>query len=463
MKTLRLPPGPRARFLLGNASAFAHDPLAFLAGLARDYGPVAQFRLGLERFYLLSRPAEIEDVLVRRPEGFRKPRSVRVAGRLVLGQALTASDGERWLRQRRLVAPAFHQRPRLEAHGAAMVGAAERATAGWRDGEVRAVDEDAMALMVAALCETLLGLEGEREAAEIGAATASALRGFGARAKLGLPVPDWLPTAANRRMRGGMRVVHRFVEAAIADRRRTGAARGDLLSLLVEARDEEGRRLEDRQLRDEIAVMIGVGGHQAGLALAWALHLLSQGPEAERRLHAELGAVLGGRPPSTADLARLPYTAAVVDEALRLYPPFFLIGREALADGEIAGYRLDRGTTLVLSPWVTQRSALDFEDPEVFRPERWLDGLAERLPRFAYFPFGGGPRVCVANGFARIQLVLALAALARRFQFESVPGHPVVPRPAVALGMRHGLRMIVHARRASPSATASLSLSASSG
>jgi cytochrome P450 len=264
-------------------------------------------------------------------------------------------------------------------------------------------------------------------------------------------------------MRAGMRPIHRFVQRLIAERRSrpvmraAGAAdanggdahgaRGDLLSLLLAAREDDGRPcMSDAQLVDELSVMFALGAHQEALALTWSAYLLARHPDAEARLHAEVDAALGDDAPTPADVARLPYAAAVVDETLRLYPPFFLVVRESLIDGEIGGHRLDKGTSIGLCTWVAHRDPRYFDDPDAFRPERWLDGLARRLPRFAYFPFGGGPRVCIANALVRTHLTLVLATIARRVRVRPLSDAAAVPDAEIGLGMRGGLPVRVHAR-----------------
>ncbi|MBI3768146.1 MAG: cytochrome P450 [Deltaproteobacteria bacterium] len=453
-RTSPRPPGPAGRPVFGNAREFRRDPLGFLAGVARDYGDVVEIRLGPERMLVLSRPEDIEDVLVTRPECFRKSRIIRVIGRLVLGVALDATDGEQWRRQRRWAVPAF--RPaRLEEYGAIAADEATRAVATWRDGEARAFHRDALRLMLAINARVFCGVELADAAPAVADGMVRALDGFACRLTLGIPVPDWLPAPCNLAMRRGMAPIHRFVRALIAARRAAGHDGEDLLSILLAARDDTGRPcLTDAQLVDEVSIMFALGAHQESLALAWGAWLLARHPEAERRLHVEIDDVLAGRPPTPADPPRLPYTAAVVDEILRLYPPFFLVVRESLIDGELGGHRLDKGTSIGLCTWVTQRHPRYFVDPDAFRPERWLDGLARRLPRFAYFPFGGGPRVCIANAVVRTHLTIVLATIAQRCVLRPRRGHVAVPDPVIGLGMRGGLPVTVERRAAVARSTA---------
>jgi cytochrome P450 len=440
-------PGPVGRPIVGNALEFRRDPLAFFTRVVREHGDVAEIRLGPDRMLVLSRPEDIEDVFVTRSECFRKSKIIRVIGRLVLGDALDATDGEQWRRQRRWAVPAF--RPaRLDEYGAIAADTTARTVATWRHGETRAFDADALRLMLAINARVFCGVELENAAPAIARGMVRALAGFSRRLTFGVPMPDWLPAPCNLAMRRGMAPIHRFVRDLIAVRRTDGRGGEDLLSMLLAARDDDGRPcLSDAQLVDELSIMVALGAHQESLALTWAAWLLAQHPDVERRLHAEVDVVLEGRTPAPADSSRLPYAAAVIDETLRLYPPFFLVVRESLIDGELGGFRLDKGTSIGLCTWVTHRHPRYFALPDAFRPERWLDGLARRLPRFAYFPFGGGPRVCIANALVRTHLTLVLATIAQRCVLRPRPGHVAIADPAIGLGMRGGLPVSV-ARRA---------------
>ena len=261
-----------------------------------------------------------------------------------------------------------------------------------------------------------------------------------ARSRCGpFPIPSWLPLPSNLRYRRAVRQLDTLVYDLIRRPRREDA--GDLLSMLLHARDEDGSRMSERQLRDE-AVTIFLAGHETtALALSWASALVAQHPAAQAALAAELETVLGGRAPAVSDLPRLRYTEAVVLESMRLYPPAYALGRESLQDGEIGSYRFPAGTTVFASPWVMHRDPRYFDRPAEFDPGRWLDGLAKRLPRFAYFPFGGGPRLCIGNSFAMMESTLILAALAQRFSLSLVPGHVLDTLASITLRPRFGVRL----------------------
>jgi cytochrome P450 len=262
-----------------------------------------------------------------------------------------------------------------------------------------------------------------------------------------LPPPIWLPTPNNLRLKRAVRRLDEILYGFIRQRRQSGVDRGDLLSLLLHARDEDdGSRMTDRQLRDEAMTLFLAGHETTALTLAWAWYLLAGHPEAEERLLAEAQEVLNGRPPTVADLPRLRYTEGVVLEALRLYPPAYVVGREAIDDCEIGGYRVPASTTLLMSQWVVHRDARHFEQPEAFRPERWAGDLAQRLPKYAYFPFGGGPRLCIGNTFAMMETVLVLATIAPRFRFTLLPEPAVVPWPTFTLRPKHGIPAVLTPR-----------------
>ncbi len=424
---------------------FGTDILAGMTYIHRRYGPIVRTRLPLH-LYFVAEPACIEEILVKKPELFRKDRTSRLLTR-VIGNGLLVNEGESWRRQRRLLQPAFHQR-QLVAYAARMAAAAARAADGWRAGEVRDVHQDMMGVTLTIVAEALFGADLSADAREIGRTISDLMEQFshmlGLSARFQPPV--WVPTPANRRLRASTRKVDAVILGVIEARRRRGGDTDDLLSLLIRARDEDGGAMTDAQVRDE-AMTIFLAGHETtGLALTYALYLLARAPERQARLAEELARVLAGRPPALADLERLPYTEAVILEAMRLYPPAWGMARQALGAVEIGGWRYPKGAEFVLSPWVVHRDPRHFEEPEAVRPERWENDLARRLPRFAYFPFGGGPRVCIGNRFAMMQARLVLAAVAQRFSFEPAAETALALLPSATLRPRHGVRLRLAAR-----------------
>ncbi|HEU4370564.1 MAG TPA: cytochrome P450 [Methylomirabilota bacterium] len=441
MKTATLP-GPKGGFYFGSGVDFRRDQLGFYEACAREYGDLAATRMGPFRVLLIYHPDAIEELLVTRSRDFVKSPGVQLL-RPLLGDGLLLSEGDTWLRQRRLVQPAFH-RQRVAGYGEVMSAFAERHLAGWKDGDAVEVHAEMMALTQAIVAKTLFDADVSGDAHEAGQAAKVLAEDFGARLqsfRLRL-VPYWLPTTSNLRARRAVRRLDALVERIIAERRASDEDRGDLLSMLVSAEDaDDGTRMTARQVRDEV-MTIFIGGHETtAVALSWAWYLLARHPEAEARLAGELRDVLGGRPPSVGDLPRLKYAELVVTESMRLYPPAYALARQAARATEIAGHAIAPDDVLVAPAWVVHRDRRWFEEPEVFRPERWAGDLARRLPRFAYFPFGGGPRQCIGNSFAQMEAVLLLAAIAQRFRLSLVPGQRIIPTPYVTLRPEPGIRM----------------------
>jgi cytochrome P450 len=445
--TVAHPPGPPRRPLVGNLPEFARDVLGFLSDCATRYGDVVSLQLGAWPTLLVSRADLVEQVLAVRYRGFHKHSFFFRHVTAIFGNGLLTSEGDFWLRQRRLAQPAFH-RDRVAGYASDMVDLAERHADSWRDGERRDVHRDMMALTLKIVVHTLFGSDAdERATAEVGRAFDEIVKEIARRFRRPYRIPDSVPTPGNLRYRRGLRRIDRLVYALIDERRRTREERGDLLSLLLRARDEDGTRMTDRQLRDEVVTLFLAGHETTALALSWAWYLLSRHPDKRTALERELDEVLADRPPSIAYLPRLRYTEAVVHESLRLYPPAYAIGREAIEPGELGGYAIPVGTTLLVLPWILHRDRRYFDDPGEFRPERWLDGLQGRLPRGAYLPFGAGPRLCIGQSFALMEASLILASVARRFRVDLEPGRTVTPFPSITLRPSGGVPATVRRRR----------------
>jgi len=362
---------------------------------------------------------------------FRKGRALQRAKRL-LGEGLLTSEGEFHRRQRRLAQPAFHRR-RVNSYARVMVEYAEAASARWRDGQELDISDEMMRLTLAVVGKTLFDADVESDADEVGSALTEVMNLFG---YLMLPFSELLeklPLPPRRRFLRARARLDAVIYRIIEERRRSGVDRGDLLSTLLHAVDEEGDRtgMTDEQLRDEV-MTIFLAGHET--TLTWAWFLLAQNPEAEARLHEELDAVLAaGRPPEPEDVPALRYTEMVVAETMRLYPPAWALGRLALEDYEVRGYLIPRGALVLVSQYVIHRDPRFFPDPERFDPARWTPEAKSARPQFAYFPFGGGPRRCVGEGFAWTEAVLILAALARRWRPRLLPGRRVETQPRITL------------------------------
>ena len=441
-RSITRPPGPEPHFLIGNFPLGRPDPLAVFTGWAREFDDIFYYRAGWIHVYFLNSPELIESVLVTNQQNFRKDRVIQNS-RWFLGQGLLTSEGSEWLRQRRLCQPAFH-RERLALYARIINGCAEEMLDSWKDGESRDVHQEMMQLTLRVVAKVLFSVDVKQESGEVAAALNLLMKHSSGARMLLPPWVRYLPLPFLIRVRRAVRQLDEVVYRIIRERRESESDKGDLLSMLMSARDEDGSRMTDRQLRDEVMTFLLAGHETTALSLSWAWYLLSENPEAENKLHHELGRVLGGKNPSFEDLPRLCYTEAVVKESVRLYPPAWSLARTAAEDFEIGGYLVPAGSNVVMSQWIMHRDPRFFPSPEQFDPGRWFEEHTQRLPRFAYFPFGGGPRYCVGASFAMMEATLLLAAIAQRFRLRMVPGHKVVPVPSITLRPKYGIKMSLH-------------------
>ena len=441
-----LPPGPKYWLYGAAAWAFQRDPLDFLTRNTREFGDVVHFSLGSRRMYFFNRPEYVAEILVTQQDAFMKGQALQRAKR-VLGEGLLTSEGATHLRQRRLVQPAF-QRQRLPAYAGSMVQCAARAAERWQDGQTLNMHAEMLRLALRIAGETLFGADVEHEAAEIGAALTELMEAFDL---VMLPFSqwlEWLPLPRARRFKRAIARLDSTIQRLIDERRRNPRATrdsGDLLSMLLNARDAEGGGggMSDRQLRDEALTLFLAGHETTANAMTWTWYLLSQNPAIETQLHAELQRVLpNGRLPEFADLPELRFVENIFAESLRLFPPAWAIGRMALRDVSVGGYTMPKGAIALLSPYVTQRDARYFPDPQRFDPERWTPAAKEARHPFAYFPFGGGARRCIGEGFAWMEGTLLLATLAQRWRFTLDPKQIVATQPVITLRPRHGMNML---------------------
>lgn len=440
-----LPPGPQGHPILGVMPEFNRDTLGFITR-CRDYGDVVRARFFYVTAYFLYHPDDIEYVVSTNASNFRKSMSLRsnFFQRLV-GNGLLTSEGEVWKRQRRLAQPAFH-RQRISAYGDVMVDYAQRMIATWRAGQVRDVHRDMTRLTLEIVVRTLFNADVSQDADKVGRALSEIVKPFSSQATIKWILDNRLPTPAHRRFYREGQNLDDIVYRIIADRRASGLDQGDLLSMLLEAQDEDGSQMNDKQLRDEVMTIFLAGHETTALTLCWTWYLLGQSPLVEKKFHDELDNVLGGRLPTLEDLPRLKYTDMIAREAMRLYPPAYGLGREAIEECEIGGFRVPRKTQVFMFQWVTQRDPRFFTEPNEFHPERWTEEFASSLPKYAYFPFGGGPRFCIGNTFAMMEIVLVLATIGQQFRFSLLPNHTVSLLPAMSLRPKDGIKLTLQER-----------------
>jgi cytochrome P450 len=441
------PSGPKGHLIVGVLPEFRRDPAGFLEKMARQYGDVVYIPLGRQHIYCVSHPDAIRDVLVTHQNKFKKSRMLERA-RVLLGDGLLTSEGGHHRRQRRLVQPAFH-RDRLAGYGAVMVDRAALVRDQWQSGQSFDVLQEMMRLTLAIVAQTLFSTEVDSEADEIGTALTEVFSLFEIILMPFSEILEKLPLPAVRRFKRARKRLDETIYRLIAERRASGVDAGDLLSMLLMARieeDEEGSGgMSDEQVRDEALTLFLAGHETTADALTWAWYLLSQNPEAEAAFHAELDRVLAARLPSFDDLPQLRYTEAVFAEALRLYPPAWGIGRRALEDYQVDDFAIPARSVVLLSPYVVHRDPRWFPEPLAFRPERWLAEDSAR-PKFAYFPFGGGARVCIGERFAWMEGTLLLAVIGQRWRLRLEAGHRVETHARITLRPKFGMRMIAERR-----------------
>ena len=444
-------PGPKARFLLGHAFELARNSMKFLNSCSREYGDVVRLRVFHIPVCILANPRDIENVLAKNSANFLKSRDYR-AMKAVLGNGLLTSEGTFWQKQRKLVQPAFRHE-NIELYAQTMVAATTRMLDGWRDGETRDIHAAFMSLTLEIVAKALFGSEVTGKAGDVGKALGILMEQFMGQAGLAFLLPESLPLPSSIRFKRAVqkldKIIYTIIDQRRAERLEQRVASKDLLEMLLLSQDDEGSQMSDEQLRDEVMTLFLAGHETTANALSWTWYLLAQNPHVTEKLCQELDSVLAGRAPTAADSERLPFTEMVMKESMRLYPPAWAVGRQAIAPFEAGGYEFPAGTSIAILQWTTQRDPRFFADPEVFDPERWSpEGARYRvLPRFAYFPFGGGPRVCVGAGFAMMEAILLLATTAQRFHMSVAPKQKVRMLPSVTLRPKHGIKMILHSRK----------------
>lgn len=448
-------PGPTGREMIRLLPQLNEDPLRYLSGLSNRYGDL--LRVPLPRggqIFIASRPELVAHVLVANQANYRKARTYKPLTEL-LGNGLLTNEGDSWTRQRRIVQPMFARR-HLDGFAPAMVAAAQRTVEQSERLAVGAVVDAAAemsALTLDVVGRTLFSADLTGEANTVSSALATALGAFEkiVRNPMFLLVQNYhrWPTPNRLRARGAEKQLHRIVGELVGRRREENADPGerDLLDMLLVARDEDtGEPMDQAQIRDELMTFMLAGHETTSNALAWTLMLLSQHPGARARLEEEVDGVLSGRAVTADDVNKLEWTSAVISESMRLYPPAWIIEREAAGDDELDGVPVRAGSVVATPPYLVHRHPAHWTNPEGFDPERFLPEQAHGRHRFAYLPFGGGRRQCVGGGFATMEAVLLLATLVQRFRLDLVPGFRPAPDPTVTLRPAAGIPMRVHPR-----------------
>jgi len=445
--TRHYPPGPRQIFPLSGLLSYRKGPLPFFQNLAAQFGDLSYFRLGPQEAFFLNHPDYIKDVLVTNHASFHKGLALQRAKRL-LGEGLLTSEDEVHRRQRRLAQPAFH-RSRIASYARAMTAYGSQTCARWRDGDTLDMSAEMMQLTLGIVGKTLFDADVVSDAQEVGEAMTVVMDLFNTITIPFFELIQKLPLPQLRRFDTAKARLDAIIYRLIEQRRLAGEDRGDLLSMLLLAQDTEvdGGGMTDEQLRDELMTIFLAGHETTANALTWTWYLLSQNPEAEARLHEEIDRVLEGRLPDFDDVAKLKYTEMVLAESMRLYPPAWALGRLAMEDFEIGGYVVPRKSLVLMSQFVMHRDPRYFADPLKFDPDRWTTEARESRPQFSYFPFGGGPRRCIGEGFAWMEGILLIATIARQWQMRLVPNHPVVLKPVITLRPKYGMRMTVIRRQ----------------
>ncbi len=431
-----LPPGPKGTLIGGNIAQMGPRRVDFFLDLARTYGPVASFRVGRWRVFLVSDPELIQQVLVTDARHYIKHFGARTF-KPILGNGLVTSEGDFWLSQRRMMQPSFLKALVL-SYAPIMAELTTAMLAEWAPGKAVDLEFEFSGLTSAIALKTLFGLDDHGDRAKVDTSLIETFDSLTARVDAAFRLPLWMPTPTNLRLRRAIANVKALVDGFIAQKRSRPLA-NDLLSTMIMAQREDGSRMSDQQLRDEAVTLYLAGYETTALTLTWSWYLLSQHPEAERKLVDEWRRVLAGRSPNAEDLAALPYTSAVINEAMRLYPPVYAIGREAMTNLELGGYRVKRGYTILMSQWVSHRDPKYFPEPERFLPERWLDGLAARLPKFAYYPFGGGQRLCIGSHFATMEAMIVLATVGQKYKFTLAPDAVIDIKPQITMPPKFGM------------------------
>ncbi|MCC6893057.1 MAG: cytochrome P450 [Anaerolineae bacterium] len=446
--TITYPPGVRVgsiatiRTLLSGAK---FDMFEFSLEAQKQFGDYNFTKFGWVTFYLISDPAVAHEILVNQPEKFHKIKLIKYALGPFLGNGLLTSEGDFWKKQRKLAQPAFHFK-RIENYATVMTEYAQRMLHSWKTGETRQLEREMMKLTLNIVAKTLFDADVTKDADHVGELLTRILEASNDRMNAGVQLPDWLPLPKTRQMYRDVAELDIIIQRFIDARRANGEDKGDLLSMLLQARDDDGSPMSDQQLRDELMTIFLAGHETTAMALTWTWYVLMTHPEILAKVKAEVDAALGDRPATLADLANLKYSEMVLKESMRLYPPVSSAGREPIEDIEIGGYTLPKGSLVTIAIYAMHRNPEIFENPETFDPERFSPENEKKIPRYAYLPFGAGPRVCIGNSFAMMEARLILATMVQHADLTLVPGQKIEPKQLVTIRPANGMAVTVKMR-----------------
>lgn len=426
------------------------DPLGLMKQLQREYGDlVLVVDLPNLKSYAVFSPEIAYEMLVHQADRFEKPALGKKMMESSFGNGIFFSDGDFWRRQRKLAQPAFYH-TRLSTYVADMRQRIDDLLTRWQSLSEVEIDKEMHALTLVIVVNALFKTDVSGLTERVGKAMNELGTAVGDQSKsiLDSILPNWVPTPINRRKQRAVDVINPILYKMITDHRAAGDDQGDLLSALMQVQDEEtGERMSDQQVRDELMTMFIAGHETSALALTWALIELARHPDAEASLRAEVDSVLAGRLPTADDLPNLPYTAMVIKEALRLYPPASFISRQPAGNIDFMGVKLPKLAVITIMPYIIHRDPRWFERPDEFMPERFAGEFEKQLPKCAYMPFGTGPRICIGNGFAMLEMQLVLAAIIQRYQVSMTPGQPEIkPVLGLTLGFEHSVKMTIKKR-----------------
>ncbi|WP_260399771.1 cytochrome P450 [Peribacillus simplex] len=443
------PKVPKGRLISGHTKEFQTDPIGFLTRLAKEYGEVAKFRFGpFHNVYHISNPDLIKQILVTKQKSFVKSKDFNVLKPLV-GEGLLTSEKDFHMRQRRLIQPSF-KKTHISQYAKDMIDTTMDYISTWQHDDERIITKDMMNITLGIVSKTMFSMEFKGGYEIVGKPLETALRITVKRMRKIFRMPLWVPTKINRKYKKAIQRLDKVIYGIIEKRKNDTVKHEDMLGILIDARDDkDGLGMTSLQVRDELMTIFLAGHETTATALSWALYEISKHPEIQSKLFSEVNSIIGHRTPKAEDFMKLPYTQNIIHETLRVYPPSYILSRDVAEDVVIGGYRFKKGDMILISSYVMQHNPEYFDQPESFIPERFENNFLKSLPAFAYFPFGGGPRVCIGNHFAMMEAVLVLACIAKRYRIKLAPDHhEVTPLPALTLRPKNGLRMVIEERDA---------------